>query len=147
MVAALLGAGVYFGYAGWADLGEPVLVGEREVAGPAEMRIVFYVLAALMGGAGLALLIRALRNIGREKSVTLDANRLILSGWDIDGAEQVIFYAEVTKLLEYKVRGMPVIEITPRGGGRIMFSAVLFRSTTAFTEFRNELLRRVPSRD
>ena len=147
VVAALLGAGAYFGYAGWADLGEPVLVGEREVAGPAEMRIVFYALAALMGGAGLALLIRALRNIGREKSVTLDPNRLILSGWDIDGAEQVIFYAEVTRLLEYKVRGMPVIEVTPRGGGRIMFSAVLFRSTAAFSEFRNELLRRVSSRD
>lgn len=145
VIAALLGAGAYFGYAGWADLGEPVLIRGREVAGPAEMRIVFYALAALMGGAGVALLIRALRNMGREKSVTLDANRMILSGFDIDGGEHVVFYAEIVQLIEYKIRGLPVIEITPRGGAKILFNSVLFRNTEAFTKFRTELLARVPS--
>lgn len=146
VVAALLGAGAYFGYAGWADLGEPVLIGGKVVAGPAEMQVAFYALAALMGGAGLALLIRTLRNWGREKSVTLDANRMILSGFDIDGGEQVVFYTEIAQLIEYKVRGLPVIEITPRGGASILFNSVLFRSTEAFTRFRQELLARVPAR-
>lgn len=146
IVAALLGAGAYFGHAGWADLGEAVVIGGQAVAGPSQMRIVFWALAALMGGAGLVLLLTTLRNWGREKSVTLDANRLTLSGFDIDGGDQVFHFTEIEQLIEYKVRGLPVIEITPRGGGRIQFNSVLFRSTEAFAQFRQELLARVPAR-
>lgn len=53
-------------------------------------------------------------------------------------------FAEIADLREYKVRGMPVIELSPRSGDKIMLGSVLFRSTEAFEQFRRELRARVP---
>jgi hypothetical protein len=144
IVLMLLGAGAYFGYAGLADMTEPVFVRGREVVGREGVRTGLFLVATLMGGAGLALWLRSLRNLGREKFVALDANRLVISGFDLSGEERTIAYGEIAQLLEYKVRGMPVIEIVPRGEEKIMFGAVLFRDTEAFARFRQELFLKVP---
>lgn len=144
IVLALLGAGAYFGYAGFFDMTEPILVSGRELVGREGVRIGLFAMAALMGGAGLVLLVRALRNSGNEKFVALDTNRLVLSGFDLSGAARAIPYTEIEELREYRVRGMPVVEISPRSGPKILFSAVLFRSSEAFEQFRQVLLARVP---
>lgn len=144
IVLMLLGAGAYFGYAGLADMTEPVSVRGREVVGREGVRIGLFGVAALMGGAGLVLLLRTVRNLGREKFVALDVNRLVLSGFDLSGAERTIACGENVQVLDYKVRGMPVIEITPRGGDKVLLGSVLFRSTEAFEQFRRELGARLP---
>jgi hypothetical protein len=142
IVAALLGAGAYFGYAGLADMTEPIFVSGREIVGREGVRIGLFAVAALMGGAGLVLVVRSLRNRGREKFVALDANRMVLSGFDLSGEERAVSYAEIADLREYRVRGMPVIEISPRSGEKIMLGMVLFRSSEAFEQFRQELSAR-----
>jgi hypothetical protein len=144
VVLTLLGAGAYFGYAGLADITEPVFVGGREVVGREGVRIGMFAVAALMGGAGLVLAQRDLRNAGREKFVALDANRVVLSGFDLSGEERAVLYSEVVRVLNYNVKGMPVIEIVPRDGEKILLGSVLFRSTEAFDRFRRELDTRVP---
>jgi hypothetical protein len=144
IVLMLLVAGAYFGYAGLANITEPVLISGREVVGREGVRIGLFAVAALLGGAGLVLLLRTLRNFGREKFVALDANRMVLSGFDLGGGERVIGYGEIVQVLEYKVRGMPVIEIVPRGGDKVLFGSVLFRSSEAFERFRRELGARLP---
>jgi hypothetical protein len=144
IIVALLGAGAYFGYAGLADMTEPVVVSGREIVGREGVRIGLFAVAALMGGAGLMLLARTLRNAGREKFVALDANRMVLSGFDLSGEERAVPFAEIADLREYKVRGMPVVELSPRSGDKIILSSVLFRSTEAFEQFRRELRARVP---
>lgn len=144
VVLALLGIGAYFGYAGFIDRTEPIFVSGRELVGREGVRIGLFAMAALMGGAGLVLIVRALRNAGNEKFVTLDANRLVLSGFDLSGAARAIPYTEIEDLREYRVRGMPVVEISPRSGPKILFSAVLFRSSDAFEQFRQALRALVP---
>jgi hypothetical protein len=144
VVLSLFGAGVYFGYAGLIDMTEPIFVSGRELVGREGVRFGLFAMAALMGGAGLVLLVRALRNADREKFVSLDANRVVLSGFDLSGGTRAVPYAEIEELREYRVRGMPVIEIIPRGGTNIMLGAVLFRSSEAFEQFRQALRARVP---
>jgi hypothetical protein len=144
IVVMLLGAATYFGYAGLADITEPIVVSGREVAGRGAVRIGLFAVAALMGGAGLVLLARSLRNRDREKFVALDANRMVLSGFELSGEQRAVPYAEIIQVLDYKVRGMPVIEIAPRAGEKILLSSVLFRGTEAFEQFRQELGARLP---
>lgn len=142
--AALIAAGLYFAWHAWIGNTEALVMGGREVLDAQEMRVVMIAVGALMGGAGLIAILRALRNLGREKSVTLDANRMVLTGFDLDGADQVIFYPDIEKVIVFKIRGMPVIEVTPRGGSRILLAETLFREPGAFGAFRDQLLARVP---
>lgn len=144
VAAMLLAAGAYFGYAAYADLAEPIALGESLVLDRQAGWWLFVALAA--GGvlAGLFLLLRTLRNLGGDQSVLLDANRIVMTGFDASGEDKVLFYADIVNVVESRLRGIPMIEITGRDGTRIAVGSVMLRDPDQFERFRMELLSRIP---
>lgn len=145
MVAAMcFAAGAYFGHAAWADLSETTELAGGFVLDRQVGRWLFVVLAA--GGvlAGLYLVLRTLRNLGNEKAVLLDANRIVLTGFDTSGKDRVVPYAEIVHVTESRLRGIPMVEVVGRDGTKIAVGSVMLRQPDQFERFRAELLRRVP---
>lgn len=146
VAAMLLAAGAYFGHAAYTDLAEPIELGGRMVLDRQAGWWLFVVLAAGAVLAGLFLLLRAIRNVGTEKAVLLDANRIVLTGLDASGDDQVLTYAEIVNVTESRLRGIPMVEVTGRNGTKIALGSVMFRQADQFERFRAELLRRIPPR-
>jgi len=146
VAAMLLAAGAYFGHAAYADLAEPIALGESLVL---DQQVGWWLLVVLAAGAvlaGLYLILRTIRNMGTEKAVLLDANRIILTGLDASGEDRVLTYAEIVSVTESRLRGVPMVEVTGRNGTRIALGSVMFRQADQFERFRAELLRRIPPR-
>ncbi len=140
----LFGVAGYFGYAGWADLSERTelsggFVLEREAG-----RLLFYALAAGALLAGGYLTVRSLRNLGNEKAVLLDANRIVMTGLDASGEDRIMAFAEIERVTESRTRGIDVVELTSRDGTKIALGSIQFRAPDQFEQFRAELRRRLP---
>ena len=146
VAAMLLAAGAYFGHAATADLAEPIALGEGPVLDRQAGWWLFVVLAAGAVLGGLYLILRTIRNMGHEQSVLLDANRIVLTGFDASGEDRVLTYAEIVNVTESRLRGVPMLEVTGRNGTRIALGSVMFRQADQFERFRAELLSRIPPR-
>lgn len=143
---ALVGASAYFGHAAYANLTEPVIVRGLQVADRPHVRGGLVVLAGLMGMAALLMAVRGLRNFRKEKAIVLDANRMVLSGWDLTGQDKVLYFADIVSVAEFSTRGIPGVELTARDGSKIAIASVLFRGPQDYARCKDILMQRVSLR-
>ena len=141
---ALVGVAGYFAHAAYADMTEPVLVRGLQIADRPQVRAGFVALAGLMGAAALLMAVRGLRNLRNEKALALDANRIVLSGWDISGQDKVLYFADIVSIADITTRGIPGMELTARDGSKLALASVLFRSPQDYARFKSLLLQRLP---
>ncbi|MCB2046668.1 MAG: hypothetical protein KDE32_00420 [Novosphingobium sp.] len=135
----LAGSAGYFARAALVGEVEAIVVFGRRIAGAETAWWAMIAIAMLFGVSAIYLLVRSLQNIGREKYVALDPNRIVVSGLDLDGVLREVSYAEIDKLVDYRTRGIDGVEISLRNGSKLNFAAPQFHDTRTYRDFRSRL--------
>lgn len=135
----LAGAAGYIARAAHVGEVEAILVFGREVAGPETAWWLMIGVASMFCVTAVFLLVRSLRNIGREQFVMLDRNRIVVSGFDLDGALREVTYAEIDRVTDHRTRGIDGVEISLRDGSKLNFAAPQFRDKQTYRDFRSQL--------
>lgn len=144
ILAMIAASSAYFLHHGLQGNADPLIVAGRAMGGPELTRTLFFALGGLFAAAGLALLIRILRNLGHEKYVMLSANHIVVAGFDLDGGDREVAYQEIVKVIDHRFRGIPAVEIHLRDGHKLQLGSVMFRKPGEWDAFRAELGEHLP---
>lgn len=149
-LALIVTSALCFGFGGYLAWGsqtgpaQAVFVRGHLIAGPDAVAWATLGMGVLFLLAGGYLVLRTLRNLRTPGFVRLTANAVIHSGFNLSGGEQRLGYAEIVRVSDMVLRGMPVTEIEGRDGSRIVLGQINFRDQADYDRFRTQLRTKVP---